>query len=728
MKKNRYVCPISSGIPEDCCVLCRLNDDTPDQFGEKVYVEKEKLTIHYLCLLTASGVYQRGQEDDGVFGFLVDDIIKETRRCSRLTCGVCKKKGAAVGCCVASCKKKVHFPCGPNHFIFQFSGQFMSYCIEHSPKQSLGGMEMSLPLSCSVCLDLLHPLLGYSILKCPACHHSWFHRACIQRQAVSAGLHFFRCTLCNNKERFQKEMLTMGIYIPERDASWELESNAFEELLQVYENCDAPDCCCRHGRSYSAKTGWFEIVRCRLCGSRGTHRRCSGLDHDSSDWACLDCTLPEDMRGTGLVHWGIMVCSPQDGTPRRSLLSKRCASPITSSPISCKRPSLLLTASSSSPRSSLQMTPGPDSSSAPPASCSLVEVQGEEQVLGAALELVRRPDFDPRRRLSVRFKDGQKTLFPSCPGSSEAATQYFLKQLVQQIQRCEVFEGPDGHKNLALDSKALREDLYYEVGSLLAVCLVHGAPPLLFLSPALYQGLFTYPPDTPLCLQHMTPDTHFTHTLNTMANAKSLEDLKEAMDASWEYLELAGCNRPISSLDERDALVDDLISFTLINRMQLPLQRFREGLKTLGVFEQVQLNPAVFYRTFCGPEERLLTPKSTRLLVRRPLPPKQEQGEEPAVLSYWRTFLKDCEEGRSSVSLQDLLRFTTGVEEVPAMGLLPPPTLSFLLPQGAGEEALFPQSDPSSNLLLLPSTSSSYQAFKSSLEQAVSHHTHLLYT
>uniref|UniRef100_A0A8C5F5G6 G2/M-phase specific E3 ubiquitin protein ligase n=1 Tax=Gadus morhua TaxID=8049 RepID=A0A8C5F5G6_GADMO len=609
---------------------------------------------HYCCMCSccclacsdySSGVYQRGEEDDGVFGFLVDDIIKETRRCSRLTCGVCKRKGAAVGCCVGSCKKKVHFPCGPNQFIFQFSGDFMSYCVEHGPKQSLGpgALEVSLPQSCSVCLDPLPPLLGYSVLKCPSCHTSWFHRACIQRQAISAGLHFFRCTLCNNKERFQEEMLTMGIYIPERDASWELESNAFEELLQVYENCDAPDCCCRQGRSHSAKTGWFEIVRCRLCGSRGTHRRCSGLDLDSS-WACLDCTQTEDLRGTGQDR-AVCVCV--------------CV-------------------------------------------CSDVGVS--------------------------RFKDGHETPFPSCPGGSEAATQWFLKQLVQQIQSCEVFEGPDGHKNLALDAEALRGGLYLAVGRLLSVCLVHGAPPLLFLGPALFQGLFGPPHDEPLGLHHMTPDTHFTRTLSTMATAQSLEDLKGVMAGSWEYLELAGCNRPISSLDERDALVDDLVSFTLVTRLELPLQRWSQVVFSVLWGLQVQLNPAVFYRTFCGPEEvldahtlsHLLTPK--RLLTPPPTRLRREKGEEPAVLSYWRTFLQDCEEGRSSVSLQDVLRFTTGVEVVPAAGLLPSPSLSL------GEEALFPRSDPSANLLLLPSTSSCYQAFKSSLEQAVSHHTHLLHT
>lgn len=37
-----------------------------------------------------------------------------------------------------------------------------------------------------------------------------------QNQANSAALYFFRCTLCNNSDEFQQEMLRMGIHIPER--------------------------------------------------------------------------------------------------------------------------------------------------------------------------------------------------------------------------------------------------------------------------------------------------------------------------------------------------------------------------------------------------------------------------------------------------------------------------------------------------------------------------------
>ncbi|XP_068593332.1 G2/M phase-specific E3 ubiquitin-protein ligase [Cebidichthys violaceus] len=725
MKKKKTT---RSQVSVECCALCRLSDDDPAVFGEKVTLKEHKLSVHYFCLLTSCGVYQRGEEDEGVFGFLVDDIKQEVRRSARLMCSGCKQKGACVGCNVRSCRRTVHFPCGrKRNFISQFTGLFPSYCPDHSPTQSLcGGLDLSLPQTCSVCLDPIDPFLCYSVLKCPSCHASWFHRDCVQRQAHSAGLFFFRCTLCSNKEIFQEEMLRMGIYIPERDASWELEANAYSELLEVYARCDALACLCNDGRTHSAKTGWFEVIRCRLCGSRGTHRKCSGLTLDARDWACSDCTQATDGRAS-------LVSSPQGGQ-RRSLLSKRHLSPIHSS-ISSKRPALPV--GSGSPEEILQAL-GPQL-------CPLsvqVEVDGD-QALSAGVELVRRPDFDPTRTLSVRFKDDRLTAFPSSLWDSDTARQYFLKLLVQQIQDSVVFEGPDGSKNLALDSQALREDLYFDVGCLLALSLAHGGPPVGFFSRALYQCLFNHPANRPLCLTHMTPDTHFTRRVSRMAEAESVDELQEVMAESREFLELAGCKRPIVSLEEREALVEDLVGFTVITRMQLPLQRFRAGLQTLGVFDQVQLYPALFFHVFCS--ARLSAQTLAQIFSVLVSQQEDRRSRETPVCSFWRRFLLDCEGGRSSISLQDLLRFSTGGEELPAAGLLPSPSISFLHPvEGGGgggerrrlrrrreellrDEGLFPQSEPDSRRLLLP-VSSSYEAFKSSMEQAVSHHMHLLLT
>uniref|UniRef100_A0A3B4AIV5 PHF7/G2E3-like PHD zinc finger domain-containing protein n=1 Tax=Periophthalmus magnuspinnatus TaxID=409849 RepID=A0A3B4AIV5_9GOBI len=110
---------------------------------------------------------------------------------------------------------------------------------------------------------------------------SWSNFGLLQRQAHSSGLFFFRCTLCNNKDQFQEEMLRLGIHIPERDASWELETGAYSELLEVYRHCDAETC---EFQSWSCFR-YLEIIRCRLCGSRGTHRKCSGLRLETRDWA-----------------------------------------------------------------------------------------------------------------------------------------------------------------------------------------------------------------------------------------------------------------------------------------------------------------------------------------------------------------------------------------------------------------------------------------------------------
>lgn len=188
-----------------------------------------------------------------------------------------------------------------------------------------------------------------------------------------------------------------------------------------------------------------------------------------------------------------LVRSPQGGQ-RRSLLSKRHRPSVHSS-ISCKRYKLtcqyliedagfVLNCHSLSLRPSL-----PERSGSPeellqslvprlhPPSVQ-VEVIGD-QALSAGLDLVRRADFDPTQTLSVRsvvkscaccldfllfvfftvgcylsrFKDIDQTPLPNNLWDSDTAKEYFLKLLMQQIQECVVFEGPDGSKNLALDSE-----------------------------------------------------------------------------------------------------------------------------------------------------------------------------------------------------------------------------------------------------------------------------------
>lgn len=272
------------------CVFCRKNDDCPNKYGEKKTNEKWNLTVHYYCLLMSSGIWQRGKEEEGVYGFLIEDIRKEVNRASKLKCCVCKKTGASIGCVAPRCKRSYHFPCGlQRECIFQFTGNFASFCWNHRPVQIVTPNNYRDSLPCTICLEFIEPIPTYSILRSPCCKNAWFHRDCLQVQAINAGVFFFRCTICNNSDIFQKEMLRMGIHIPEKDASWELEENAYQELLQHYEHCDVRRCRCKEGRDYNAPNSKWEIKRCQCCGSSGTHLACSSLRSWEQNWECLEC-------------------------------------------------------------------------------------------------------------------------------------------------------------------------------------------------------------------------------------------------------------------------------------------------------------------------------------------------------------------------------------------------------------------------------------------------------
>lgn len=681
------------------CSLCKRSDNCPEKYGEKITLEQHDLTVHYFCLLMSSGVFQRGEEHEGIHGFLVNDIQKEIRRSSRLRCTHCKKIGASVGCFIKTCRQMVHMPCGiEEEFIFQFTDSFPCYCKKHAPSQACVSSP-SLPLSCSVCLEAIEPVLSYKVLKCPACHGSWFHRACVQQYAYSAAMFFFKCTLCNNKDQFQQEMVRMGIHIPERDASWELEENAYGELLQVYQRCDATKCLSHRGRKHSSVSGFFEILRCTFCGSRGTHRKCSCLELYETEWTCDECKGA--VEGNNSVSLPNHVKSPLAERQERKRLFKGCISDFHSS-LTTKRqcmpatfPEILMgLASQISQQQCTEV---------------LVEDGNDDEVVKAALRVLRQSNFNPSNMLSVKYSKDKLN-------NNVRNQRRFLRCLVQSLEKSEIFEGPNGAtKNLVLNSRALRDDLYFEIGSLLALSLVHGGPPVGFFSPVLYHNLFSYPTNYRPTLQDLG-DTVLAHKIRRIAEANNIYNLRRAMQSASQYLEVAGCWREVSKLSDKDMLVEDVLNFYLIIRLQLPLQRFREGLRTLGVFEQVQMCTEGFYSVFCGPVEKLTAESILELFTTRFSEEEDLKAQEYTTQSFWKQYLHECEDGQCAASLEDILTFATGTDVVPSIGFNPPLALSFLI--SPDPSCAFPRSHCDTNHLILPILPS-YEVFKKHLDYTV---------
>ncbi|XP_040515898.1 PHD finger protein 7-like isoform X3 [Gallus gallus] len=125
-------------------------------------------------------------------------------------------------------------------------------------------------------------------MVCPACKHVWFHRDCIQQQALSAGTAYFECPGCRDYILFCEEMSNMGIHIPLRDASWE-DEESYEPLLEMHSRCDASQCLYHGGREQAHSRGPWELILCSSCAAEGTHRQCSHLSNTTDMWECNSC-------------------------------------------------------------------------------------------------------------------------------------------------------------------------------------------------------------------------------------------------------------------------------------------------------------------------------------------------------------------------------------------------------------------------------------------------------
>lgn len=75
-----------------------------------------------------------------------------------------------------------------------------------------------------------------------------------------------------------------------------------------------------------------------------------------------------------------------------------------------------------------------------------VLVEDDDGVLEAALRVLRQSDFNPCCTLSVKFSQDKHS-------NNIRSQRRFLRRLVSKLQMSEIFEGPDGSKNLALNSK-----------------------------------------------------------------------------------------------------------------------------------------------------------------------------------------------------------------------------------------------------------------------------------
>ncbi|XP_022835122.1 uncharacterized protein LOC111362647, partial [Spodoptera litura] len=216
--------------------------------------------------LLSSCLIQRGKDVDGLFGFLYEDIVKEIQRAKKhvsiflFIYVVLSFLNICTVCPLHKCFLICIFILGPE-------SEFQSVCV--------------------ICYEAVDGYPTINTFWPPCCaRDAWFHRSCLQRMALTAGMHYLKCPLCNDKDNFYQAVVTQGYYVPDRDAAWELEQNAFSEIYEREIPCSAADCKCPMGRSHDADNGPWCIKLCLLCGSDGAHGACSPA---ARAHVCVDC-------------------------------------------------------------------------------------------------------------------------------------------------------------------------------------------------------------------------------------------------------------------------------------------------------------------------------------------------------------------------------------------------------------------------------------------------------
>ncbi|XP_053687913.1 PHD finger protein 7-like [Sabethes cyaneus] len=288
---RRFKLTILSADTDYACDICLLSEKNALKYGD--FIEKRQtktlLRCHYFCLLSGTLIIQQGCDTSGILGFLVKDIIDSFEKYRDKVCDYCKRSSAPIKCAENRCQRWFHYICGYKHgCLTQFIAEHLSFCHEHQPiyvEKPHGSSTQ-----CWICWDYLPPYKPISTFFaiCPpeksandqSFEYTWYHRKCIQRAAFESG-YYFKCPNCYESKDFIKHAQLHGIFVPMRDASWELEKDAYKDIHQ--NKCTANNC-----RVPKGSTKKLQLIGCKACGGGTMHIECAGVK-TVDEYVCSYC-------------------------------------------------------------------------------------------------------------------------------------------------------------------------------------------------------------------------------------------------------------------------------------------------------------------------------------------------------------------------------------------------------------------------------------------------------
>uniref|UniRef100_A0A905IF82 PHD-type domain-containing protein n=1 Tax=Musca domestica TaxID=7370 RepID=A0A905IF82_MUSDO len=282
---------------EKTCDLCKQTSSTDEEdvilFGE--WMTRSNITVHYYCLLLSTNLPQNGEDHGGILGFHLRDIRKEIKLATKRHCMYCNANYATIMC--HGCKKYFHLICGhTNKCLSEFIGEFKSYCrncvpLSDEQKALMKSNPQPNKAACYICRQYMGIYSPTNWISAKCCKNGYVHSLCLKKYALKAG-YYLKCIWCKNKE-FREDIKYMGIFVPDRDADWEREKDAYRDLHRSTKRCDMTPCNCPKGRVYTSPK--WSIIRCTLCGLVGAHNPFCIPDTDIPvrEFKCDTCSVTE---------------------------------------------------------------------------------------------------------------------------------------------------------------------------------------------------------------------------------------------------------------------------------------------------------------------------------------------------------------------------------------------------------------------------------------------------
>lgn len=274
----------------------------------------------------------------------------------------------------------------------------------------------------------------------------------------------------------------------------------------------------------------------------------------------------------------------------------------------------------------------------------------------------------------------------------------FFSILFQRLEQQRIVAGSSSYLTFSHDVLAYEAKEYEIFGVLVALSLLNGCSAPHNLSPSLAQYIIHQ--DKKFC----TFNTEEIPNPDIRNKCKEIKETSEQKGFSEKVLALderfdAGFNKASVSFDDKEKLLQTIAYHYVINTCQDEILQFKDGLSFGGVLNVLQRFPKESFAELTDSTESVITPEDLAGIFEANLSPHGSnlRMAEEEILYNWENFQSNVFRGKVSqttisieikddinidadnmveetestklVTLNDVLKFTTGAYYLPAMGL-----------------------------------------------------------